>query len=415
MTAEIITIGDEILIGQVIDTNSAFIAQVINEIGIEVSRITSISDQVLEIKATLSEVSQRTKLVFITGGLGPTSDDRTKNALLEYFNSGTRIDEQVLKHIKDLLTRRGVQMNEINIEQARVPDNCKLIHNRLGTAPGLWFDMGGTTFVFMPGVPFEMKGIMEDMLPELKKLFGSPSIVHRTILTHGIAESALAKAISNWEMNLPDFLSLAYLPSPGMVRLRITGKSTLDKDIYDIINEEIIKLNKIIPDYIFGYDNNTLEKVVGNILLEKKFFLSTAESCTGGTISSLITSVPGCSKYFKGSVVAYSNEIKNKILHVKNQLIAKHGAVSKEVAESMAAGVRELLSSDYSIATTGIAGPDGGTAEKPAGTTWIAVAGPDGISSQLFRYSDERNRNINRSSYAALNLLRKKLLKIESV
>jgi nicotinamide-nucleotide amidase len=412
MNAEIITIGDEILIGQVIDTNSANIAQVLNEIGINISRITSISDNIFEIKEALNEASAKAKLVLITGGLGPTNDDKTKIAIQEYFNSKWIIDQLVLDHIKELLYRRGVQMNDKNLEQAKVPDNCKLIHNRLGTAPGLWFMNSKASFIFMPGVPFEMKAILEDLVPELKRIFGSPSIVHRTILTHGIAESALAKVISDWEMNLPEFLSLAYLPSPGMVRLRITGKNTLDIDIYNIINEEIKKLNKIIPEYIFGYDNDSLQKVVGELLRKRKFTLSTAESCTGGTIASLITSVPGCSIYYKGSVVAYSNDIKSKILNIDNELIIKNGAVSKEVAESMAKGVRKLLESDYSIATTGIAGPDGGTMEKPIGSVWIAISGPSGTSSQLFRFGDERNRNISRTAYAALNQLRKIILKI---
>jgi nicotinamide-nucleotide amidase len=414
MNAEIITIGDEILIGQVIDTNSAFIAQVINEIGIEVCRITSISDNISEIKSALAEASHRAKLVLLTGGLGPTPDDRTKIAIKEYFNSEFRIDEGVLIHIKELLSRRGVQMNERNVEQAKVPDNCRLINNRLGTAPGLWFDRDDTTFIFMPGVPFEMKAIIGDLLPDLKELYGSPSIVYRTILTHGLPESALAKAINDWELNLPEFLSLAYLPSPGMVRLRITGKNTLEKNIYNFINDEIIKLKKIIPEYIFGYDHDLLEMVIGNILLEKNAFLATAESCTGGTIASLVTSVPGCSRYYKGSVVAYSNEIKTNVLNVDNQLIVKYGAVSREVAEAMASGVCKLLNSDYSIATTGIAGPDGGSLQKPIGTVWITVAGPDEIRSQLFRFGDERNRNITRTAYSALNQLRKMLLATEA-
>ena len=410
MNAEIITIGDEIIIGQVIDTNSAFIAQLLNGIGIEISRITSVSDKVQEIKTALFETSQRTKLVLLTGGLGPTNDDRTKIAIQEYFNSKYRINEDLLNHIKVLLASRGVQMNDRNTDQAKVPENCKLIRNRLGTAPGLWFVKESTTYIFMPGVPFEMKAIMEDILADLKEQFGNPSIVHRTILTHGIAESTLAITINEWENSLPKFLSLAYLPSPGMVRLRISGQNTLDKDIYNIINEQIIKLKPIISEYIFGYDQDTLEKVIGDLLIKKSASISTAESCTGGSIASLITSVPGCSRYFKGSVVAYSNEIKTKLLNIDNQIIENNGAVSREVAESMAIGVREVMKSDYSIATTGIAGPDGGSEQKPVGTVWIAIAGPEGATSQLFRFSDERNRNITRTAYAALNQLRRRLI-----
>ncbi len=410
MNAEIITIGDEILIGQVIDTNSAYIAQIINEIGISICKITSIPDNLEEIKCALHESSLRVKLVFITGGLGPTNDDKTRTAIGEYFNSVFRIDESVLNHIKELLSKRGVKMNDRNHDQAMVPDNCRLVRNRLGTAPGLWFKKESTNFIFMPGVPFEMKGIMEDLLPELRKDFGSPSIIHRTIHTHGIAESALAKTIAEWENNLPENLSLAYLPSPGMVRLRISGNNTSDNDIYNIIDLKVKELNKLIPEAIFGYDNDTMESVIGKLLLEKKASLSTAESCTGGAIAAMITSVPGSSIYFTGSVIAYSNIIKESILGVDNKLINEYGAVSMQVAEAMASGVREKLNTDYSIATTGIAGPDGGSPEKPVGTVWVAIAGPEGVSSRIFRFGDERARNITRTAYSALNELRKRLI-----
>jgi len=330
MNAEIITIGDEILIGQVIDTNSAFIAQTINEIGIGIYRITSVSDNLEEIKSALHESSLRVKLIFITGGLGPTNDDKTRTAIKEYFNSVFRIDESVLHHIEELLSKRGVKMNDRNHDQAMVPDNCRLITNRLGTAPGLWFEKEGTIYIFMPGVPFEMKGIIEDLLPELRKDFGSPSIIHRTSHTHGIAESALAKTIAEWETNLPGNLSLAYLPSPGMVRLRISGNNTSDNNLYDFIDLEIKKLNKLIPEAIFGYDEDTMESVIGNLLLEKKASLSTAESCTGGAIAAMLTSVPGSSRYFTGSVVAYSNSIKENILGIDSQLISRGDGIRSE-------------------------------------------------------------------------------------
>ena len=410
MKAEIITIGDEILIGQVIDTNSAYIAHIVNEIGIGIYRITSVSDTLDEIKAAFAESAQRVSIVFITGGLGPTNDDRTRTAIKEYFNSKFSINEGVLEHIKELLQKRGVMMNERNQDQALVPDNCRIIKNRLGTAPGLWFEKEGCTYIFMPGVPFEMKAIMEDLLPDLRNKYGSPSIIHRTIHTHGIAESALAKSISEWEKKLPKNVSLAYLPSPGMVRLRLSGNNTSDNSQYITINKEIEKLQEIIPEYIFGYDLDTMETVIGRLLLEKAASLATAESCTGGAIAAMITTVPGSSRYFKGSVIAYSNDIKEEILGIDKQLIITHGAVSSQVAEAMAVGARKILNTDYAISTTGIAGPDGGSAEKPVGTVWIAVAGPEGVGSKLFKFGDERGRNIARTAYSALNELRKRLV-----
>jgi nicotinamide-nucleotide amidase len=398
------------LIGQVIDTNSAFIADKLGEIGIRINRITSVSDRVDEIISALNEASNRVRLILITGGLGPTNDDRTKTAIEKFFGSRFIINEDLLNHIKQLLRQRGVSMNDRNTDQAKVPDNCRIIPNRLGTAPGMWFEKNNCNFIFMPGVPFEMKAIIEDSKHELQETFGSPAIIHKTILTHGIAESALARSIQNWENDLPAYLSLAYLPSPGMVRLRISGNNTLDNSVYNIIDQKLIELKKIIPDYIFGYDSDSMEKVIGDLLLERNATLSIAESCTGGYISSLITGIPGSSRYFIGSITAYSNEVKNKILMIDNEIITQFGAVSKNVAEGMAEGVRNKLGSQYSIATTGIAGPEGGSAEKPVGTVWIAIAGPSGVRSKLFRFGDERNRNIVRSSYSALNELRMTLL-----
>lgn len=410
MKAEIITIGDELLIGQVIDTNSAHIAQQLNDAGLDVVHIASVADNGSDIVSALDAATARASAILITGGLGPTNDDRTKQSILEYFHSGTRFDEGVFQHITELLSGRGVAVNERNREQAIVPDNCTLIPNPLGTAPGLWFEKNNTSYLFMPGVPFEMKAVLSNAMPLLRKSVSGFAIRHKTILTQGLPESMLAKKIEDWEAALPGNLSLAYLPSPGLVRLRLTGRGTLDNDINEAINQQVIKLKKLIPEYIFGYDQDTLESVVGDMLRDKGAWLATAESCTGGTIASMITSVPGSSAYFRGSVVAYANLAKMNLLHVSEALIGQHGAVSREVVEAMAAGAREMLHADYSIATSGIAGPDGGTDDKPVGTVWIAIASPTGIYSAMHRFGDDRERNIRRASVTALNMLRKAML-----
>jgi nicotinamide-nucleotide amidase len=413
MTAEIITIGDEILIGQIIDSNSAWIAQRLNEIGINVGRIVSVSDQGEAIKIALAESSVRAGLVIITGGLGPTDDDRTRTAICEYFNSGTRFDDAVYSHIQSLLRVRGVETNDRNRKQAEVPDNCRIIHNPAGTAPGMWFERDETAYLFLPGVPFEMKAIIESVLPEWKKRYAGHVIVHRTILTQGIPESAMAKILEPWERNLPASVSLAYLPSPGILRLRLTSHGTSDKEVQNIINKEVNQVKNLIREAIYGYDNDTLEKVIGKLLIERKAWLATAESCTGGTIASMITSVPGSSAYFRGSLVAYANDIKTALLGVYSATIEHKGAVSQQVVESMALGIMRLMESDYSIAVSGIAGPDGGTHEKPVGLVWIAIGSPDGVRSEKFKFGEDRGRNITRASITALNMLRKEILKSE--
>jgi nicotinamide-nucleotide amidase len=413
MTAEIITIGDEILIGQIIDSNSAWIAERLNQIGIAVGRIVSVSDQHEAIKIALSEASARTGLVIITGGLGPTDDDRTRTAICEYFNSGIRFDDAIYRHIESLLKGRGVEINNRNRKQAEVPDNCRVVHNPAGTAPGMWFEQNKVDYLFLPGVPFEMKAIMENVLPEWKKRYAGQVIVHRTILTQGIPESSMAKILESWEQQLPASVSLAYLPSPGILRLRLTSHGTSDKDVQDIINKEVNKVKKIIPEAIYGYYNDTLEKVVGKLLVDRKAWLATAESCTGGTIASMITSVPGSSAYFRGCLVAYANDVKTALLGVFPATIEHKGAVSQQVVESMALGIMRLMESDYSIAVSGIAGPDGGTDEKPIGLVWIAVGSPGGVRSEKFQYGEDRGRNITRASISALNMLRKEILKSE--
>lgn len=411
MTSEIITIGDEILIGQVIDSNSAWIAESLNSIGIRVIQITSIPDSAEYIKLALDDASRRAELIFLTGGLGPTRDDITKQALAEYFGSKLVLNEEALTRIEKFLVPRGVQMNELNRSQALLPENCLLIPNRFGTASGMWFTKDDRHFISMPGVPYEMKGMMTGfILLQLREKFHLPAIEHKTILTQGIPESHLALKLEQFENNLPESIRLAYLPSPGMVRLRLTATGSDKNAVKDSLEKEAEKLISIIPEVVYGSEDEKLEAIIGELLLKKKASLSTAESCTGGTIAQMIVSVPGASRYFTGSVVAYSDDIKLRILGVDEALIKTYGAVSQQVAGSMAEKVRKLCRSDYAIATSGIAGPDGGTPDKPTGTTWIAVASASTVICNNFHFGDVRDRNIHKASVTALNMLRKFLL-----
>ena len=412
MEADIITIGDEILIGQIVDTNSAWMAQQLNDEGINIRQIISISDRVEHIINTLRESSGKVPLVFVTGGLGPTKDDRTKRALCTFFETTLIEDPKVLDHIIQLLTPRGVLINKLNQEQALVPATATILANKLGTAPGLWFTDKGTIFVFMPGVPFEMKYIMEyEVLPRIKKLYNNATILHRTVLTQGAAESMLAERIANWEEGLPDCVSLAYLPSPHHVRLRLTARGENKKYLLKLLDQEIKQLAEVIPDYIFGYEDDTMAGNIGKLLEDRGMTLSVAESCTGGNIAHQITLNPGSSAYFKGGIIAYSNELKTSLLEVDAQLISDYGAVSREVVEAMAMGARKVMGTEYAIATSGIAGPAGGTEDKPVGTVWIAVAGPETVISRVSNFANHRERNIIRSSQNALNMLRLELLK----
>lgn len=411
MIAEIITIGDEILIGQVVDTNSAWMAVELNRIGIKVHQITSISDEKEHIIKTLRESLERADIILMTGGLGPTNDDITKKTLAEYFESEMEIDQDVLSDIEALVAKRSGTMNELNYQQALVPKKCSLIRNPIGTAPIMWFEQGRSVLVAMPGVPFEMKHAMKhEVLPRLAKHFKTPSIVHKTIITTGISESALAQKLEKFEAGLPSNLKLAYLPTPGLIRLRMSIFSNNENESKRIIDEKTKELQQTINEYIWGYDSDTFELVVGRLLLEKKASLATAESCTGGTIAKLITSVPGSSAYFKGSVVAYDNAVKLNILGVKHDTLTHYGAVSQQVVEQMAVGVMALLETDYAIASSGIAGPDGGTEEKPVGTTWLAVASKNGVFSKRFNFGDSREHNTTKASASALNFLREVLL-----
>jgi nicotinamide-nucleotide amidase len=413
MLAEIITIGDEILIGQIVDTNSAWMGQVLNTAGIFVKQISSVSDDRLHILDALGEAEKRADLILITGGLGPTRDDITKHTLCDYFGVKLVFNPEVYADVERIFARFGKAVTPLNRLQAEVPENCMPLHNLNGTAPGMWFEKNGKVFISMPGVPHEMKGIMEqEVLPRLKKKWNLPHIVHRTILTQGIGESTLAETISSWEDSLAaKKIKLAYLPASGMVRLRMTisgeDKSVLER----IIEEKESELREIIPEYIYGSGEEKLAEIVGKLLIGRKEKLGLAESCTGGYISHLITSVPGCSAYYEGSVVTYSYAQKERMLGVKKETLEKYGAVSREVVEEMAKGALEKLVVHHSIAVSGIAGPDGGTPDKPVGTVWIAVASGQEIVSRKFQFGSNRERNIFASADEALNMLRKRLVK----
>lgn len=404
--AEIITIGDEILIGQIVDTNSAWIAKELNKIGITIYQITSISDQREHILDALNNARNNADIVLITGGLGPTKDDITKRVLAEYFETHLVQNEQVLEDIKTFVLGRRASMNQLNVQQAEVPANCEVIRNHFGTAPGMWFEVDGKIFLSMPGVPYEMKGIMEKYaIPRFIQQFKTKHIIHKTLLVHGIPESQLATDISDWEDALPSSIKLAYLPSPGLIRLRFTTHNSDLQKGEMLIKNEIEKLYKLLPNNISGFEQENIESLVGQVLREKNLTLSTAESCTGGHIANLITSVSGSSEYFIGSVVAYHNSIKENLLNVSSEALNTFGAVSREVVEQMAKAVRERFNTDYAMATSGIAGPTGGTTEKPVGTVWIAVASKNNVLSQMYVFGKEREINIRKASITALNML----------
>lgn len=414
MLAEIITIGDELLIGQVIDTNSAWMAGQLNSIGIKVHQITSVSDQREHILQALKEASARVELIIMTGGLGPTKDDITKKTLCEYFDAPLEIHNETLEHVTRIFISYGLPLTELNRLQAMVPKGCTVLKNKNGTAPGMWFEFQGKIYISMPGVPFEMKGLMNDeVMPRLQGQ-SKQRIIHRTILTQGEGESLLAARIESWENNLPGFIKLAYLPQPGIVRLRLTATGTDEEILRKALVKAEEELMPLAGELIFGYGEETMAEVVGKLLKAKGLTLATAESCTGGQIAQMITSVAGSSDYFKGAVVAYSNEVKENILGVNHQTLLDHGAVSEATVIEMAVGVKNRLSTDYAIAVSGIAGPSGGTEEKPVGTTWIAISTPSGTRARHFRFGEHRERNIQRAALTALSLLRKELLSLQA-
>jgi nicotinamide-nucleotide amidase len=406
MKAQIVTIGDELLIGQTVDTNSAWIGAELSKLGFDVCRRISIHDLRNDILSTLLDVSGKSDVVLITGGLGPTSDDITKQTLCEFFGTRLVINHEVLDMIEEMFRQRNWPMNENNRRQAEVPETCRVLKNAAGTAPGMWFEKDKTIFVSMPGVPHEMIYIMnEHVLPELKKRFSSQTIIHKNIMTYGVGESSLAEILKGFEEVLPAEIKLAYLPSYGIIKLRLTATGPDKQQLENIVEKQVRKLYNTIPDLIYGEDEESFEIVIGRILKERKETLCTAESCTGGMIASMITSIPGSSLYYKGSIISYDNSVKTDLLGVSADIIDKYGAVSSETVTKMAEGARRLLKTDYSIATSGIAGPDGGTDTKPVGTIWIAVSSDAGTLSEKRQYGTDRIININRFSVAALNLL----------
>lgn len=410
MRCSIITIGDEILIGQTIDTNSAWIGERLNNLGFEMVNILTIQDVPERIVEALDNVAKDIDLVVITGGLGPTNDDLTKHTLADYFGSKLVMNHEILKGIEAFFADRGLEMLEVNRQQAMLPDKAEILINYLGSAAGMWFQKNGTVFLSLPGVPFEMKGIMNDFgFRKIKSYFNLPFIYNRTILTWGIAESFLAEKINDWEKDLRSSgLKLAYLPSPGMVKLRITGMGNKEetKQHVDRYASEIYKL---LNGQVFGEGKDTMEKKVGELLKDRNLTLATAESCTGGYLAHLITSIPGSSDYYKGSVISYSNEIKIIELDVNANDIEQYGAVSEEVVKQMAENVRVNMKTDYAIATSGIAGPDGGTNEKPVGTVWVAISSEHRTKTKLLRLGKQRFNNIRISSIWALGLLMKEV------
>ena len=412
MRSAIITIGDEILIGQVTDTNAVWISQQLNSIGVQVGEMVTVSDEAGQINVTLDRYIGKYDLLIMTGGLGPTNDDITKQTLAAYFNSKMVTVQEVKDKIITYFKERGRSMIESNLLQAEVPEVCRVLMNNHGSAPGMWFEKDGTILISLPGVPYEMKGLMEDhVIPELISRNNVPHVVHRTIMTQGVPESYLAALLRDWENALPECVKLAYLPRPGIVRLRLTIVDKCAIDAEQILDVTIAKLLDIIPEHVFGYDDISLEESLGELLRDRGLTLASAESCTGGNIARMITSVPGSSSYYSGSVIAYENRIKSGVLGVNPQVIEEKGAVSREVVEQMARGVREVLGTDTAISTSGIAGPDGGSDEKPVGTTWICVQNGEESYAKVYRFGGTRERIIDQASYTALQLLRRLLLK----
>ncbi len=407
MKAYLISIGDEILIGQTVNTNAAWIGEHLSNIGFDVNFITAVHDKRADILDVLKIAEDKSDIIIITGGLGPTIDDITKQTLCEFFETHPVTDKEVLAMIEIMMERRGIPMNEKNRKQAEVPQTCFVLKNIRGTAPGMLFEKGEKVFISMPGIPYEMEYIMtKHVIPYLIKRFRLQMIIHRNIMTYGLPEAILADRLSAFEKELPVEIGLAYLPNHGIIKLRLTANGDDPEMLAEKVAEQVKKLYEIIPELIYGENEEPLEMVVGKLLRQKKQTLCTAESCTGGKIAHMLTSISGSSDYFKGSVIAYNNVIKKEILKVPDQKLLKYGAVSEQVVKSMAEGGRELLKTDYCIATSGIAGPDGGTADKPVGTIWIAAASATETITEKHLFGYERHTNIMRFSNAALNLLR---------
>ena len=414
MKAAIVTIGDEILIGQIVDTNSSYIAKALDKIGIATHEMLSISDDKQHILETFHSLQNKVNVVIVTGGLGPTKDDITKKTFCDYFEDTLVENEAVLVHVKSII--EGIYkrpITQMNRDQALVPTKAKVLFNQAGTAPGMWMEKENTVFISLPGVPYEMKYLIDnEVIPNLVQKFERPYIVHQTIMTYGRGESMIAEQIEEWEDNLPDFIKLAYLPSPGKVRLRLTARGNDEALLKEEIKRQVEKLDLLIHDIIVGYnEDEPIEVVLGRLLAEKKLTISTAESCTGGKIAATLSAVPGASNYFKGSVVSYATQAKIDVLEIDENLIAKHGVVSAEVASEMVKSVQKLMNSDYAIATTGNAGPTKGDDDAELGTVFIGIATPNEVFVEEFNFGQPREKVIDRAVSKGLELIYKEILK----
>ncbi len=402
MNAIVITIGDEILMGQILDTNSRYIAGRLTEIGVEVTEMLSVPDRREEIYNTVDYAMGEADLIIVTGGLGPTKDDVTKKVLAEYFGMRLTLHEQAMRWLEELLQHRNLPMNEANRTQAYLPEGCRVLRNEKGTAPGMWFEKGWKSLISLPGVPFEMEHLMDKcVIPELKAKHPGLLLEYRMLKVYDVPESQLAEHLSAWESSLQEGLKLAYLPSPGLVRLRVTAKGEAVKHL----DEAYESLKAVLAGMKYTEGDDAIEKQLGELLKKQGATVATAESCTGGEIAHLITSVPGSSAYFKGTVVAYHNEVKERVLGVDAEVLEREGAVSEPVVLQMAEGVRRLMGTDYAVATSGVAGPDGGTSEKPVGTVWIGVATPTGSYARRFGFSFTRERNIAKAAAKAIEMV----------
>uniref|UniRef100_UPI0040470D70 competence/damage-inducible protein A n=1 Tax=Algoriphagus sp. TaxID=1872435 RepID=UPI0040470D70 len=407
VTAEIIAIGDELLYGQIMDTNSHWISQELDAVGVRVVRKTTVGDNRTDILTAFEEASKRANVILITGGLGPTQDDLTKPLLAEYFGCDIVEVPEAVAAVSAYFTRRGREMTQLNILQGHLPTCCTYVPNEVGTAPGMWFEQKGCYWMSMPGVPHEMKKLVKDfVLPKLSQVFDLPVIYHKLIKTAGIGESWLADLIKDWENALPSHIRLAYLPSLGHVKLRLTAFGEDKKVLAAEVDQQIQNILPIIRSYVYGYNGETLETAIGKLLKNAGKTLALAESCSGGYISHLITAVPGCSQYYQGAVVPYHNALKEQLLGVSSATLAQQGAVSEATVQEMALGVKKLFGVDYGLASSGIAGPDGGSPDKPVGTVWIACAGPDFVEAKLLQLTQDRMINIQLTGVAVLNLLR---------
>jgi nicotinamide-nucleotide amidase len=414
MKAAIVTIGDEILIGQIVDTNSGFIAKTLDKIGVEIVEILSISDNKQHILDTFANLQNKVDLVLITGGLGPTKDDITKKTFCDYFEDELIVDAAVLQHVTQIIEGFYKRpLSQMNRDQALVPSKCTILKNVNGTAPGMWMHKEHTVFISLPGVPYEMKNILEsEIVPKIIKEYKRPFIIHQTVLTYGQGESIIAERIEDWENKLPEFIKLAYLPSPGRVRLRLSARGKHEEVLKNTLVEQIKQLTELIGDIIVGYqDSDTIEVVLGRLLTEQKKTLSTAESCTGGSIARRITAIAGASAYFKGSIVCYSETVKTDILKVRKETIEKYSVVSEEVAREMALNVQKLLNTDYALAVTGSAGPTKDATNEELGTVFIALATPDAVFVKKFSFGQPRDKVIDRAVNKSFELLQKEILK----